>query len=143
MRSITIDTRFYTLFGVMKISSTLVAKAVKRAITKETVKILWTICLVAWEIFTFTVLKKFIVFHNIIILFEKEFSHSNDIMSSDIIICEVIHMAEKKKVDELITDSGVIVDKHTVQARYFIFLCNILTFALAILGIVAFVKGNF
>ncbi len=45
--------------------------------------------------------------------------------------------------DNYISDSGVIQSNKTKQARRFVFLCNIITAALAILGLIAFCKGFF
>ena len=49
---------------------------------------------------------------------------------------------EKTNKDILISDSGLTQDAHTKQARIFVLLCDILTIALIILGIVAFIKGG-
>ena len=45
--------------------------------------------------------------------------------------------------DELISDSGIIEDEHTKQARIFVFLCDIIAIILIVLGLIAFIKGNF
>lgn len=42
-----------------------------------------------------------------------------------------------------ISDEGIIENNKSKQTRQFVFLCNVLTFALAVLGLVAFIKGNF
>ncbi|MBQ7147722.1 MAG: hypothetical protein IJR96_03110 [Pseudobutyrivibrio sp.] len=52
-------------------------------------------------------------------------------------------MSEKKHSDEFISDSGIIESNKTKQARIFVFICNVLTLALAVLGLIAFIKGNF
>lgn len=44
--------------------------------------------------------------------------------------------------DNFISDSGVIQSNKTKQARRFVFLCNLLTLILAILGIIAFFHGT-
>ena len=52
-------------------------------------------------------------------------------------------MAEHKQKDTFISDSGIIESNKTKQARIFVFICNVLTLALAVLGLIAFIKGNF
>lgn len=44
--------------------------------------------------------------------------------------------------DILISDTGLTKDAHTKQAKIFVLLCDILTIALIVLGIVAFIKGG-
>ncbi len=53
-----------------------------------------------------------------------------------------MNIKEKKNKDILISDSGITKDIHTKQARAFVLLCNILTIALIILGLIAFIKGG-
>ena len=52
-------------------------------------------------------------------------------------------MSDRNNVDTFISDEGIIESNKSKQTRRFVFLCNVLTFALAVLGIVAFIKGNF
>ncbi len=53
-------------------------------------------------------------------------------------------MTEKKNNHKVyISDSGLMEDNNTKQAHLFIFLCNILTAVLAVIGLIAFVQGNF
>ncbi len=51
-------------------------------------------------------------------------------------------MTEHSKKNMLITDEGTYVNKKEIHSLIFVTLCRILTIALAILGVVAFVKGN-
>ena len=51
-------------------------------------------------------------------------------------------MKNKEKKDILISDSGLMKDAHTKQAKLFVLLCDFLTIALIILGIIAFIKGG-
>lgn len=64
-------------------------------------------------------------------------------MSSELYFREVIYMAEKKNSDSFISDSGIIVSNKTKQAKTFVFICNVLTLILAVLGFITFVIGNF
>jgi hypothetical protein len=52
-------------------------------------------------------------------------------------------MTLKDEKNTLISDDGVHTNNKTYQARRFVFICNILTLALAIIGAIAFIKGNF
>lgn len=52
-------------------------------------------------------------------------------------------MGDKELKSKLITDDGIINDGKTTQARIFVFLCNFISLCLAILGFLAFIKGNF
>lgn len=52
-------------------------------------------------------------------------------------------MARGKKEKLLISDHGVIVTKKNIHISVFIIICRVLTVVLAVLGILAFVKGNF
>ena len=52
-------------------------------------------------------------------------------------------MTDKQAKNTLISDSGIEQNNRTIQARRFVFLCNLLTLGLAILGILAFYIGNF
>ena len=45
--------------------------------------------------------------------------------------------------DNFISDSGVIQSNKTKQAKIFVFLCNFISLGLLILGVIAFIKGNF
>ncbi len=47
------------------------------------------------------------------------------------------------KHDNYISDSGIITSNKKVHITFFVFLCRALTFILAVLGILAFVEGNF
>lgn len=50
----------------------------------------------------------------------------------------------KKPTDEiLISDSGVTKTNKRLKVSLFVFLCNVMTLILAILGVLAFIKGNF
>ena len=51
-------------------------------------------------------------------------------------------MAEKNK-DILISDSGVVSSNKRLHVSIFVHLCRILSAALAVLGILAFIEGNF
>ena len=51
-------------------------------------------------------------------------------------------MESKKKDDKLITDAGIIENNQSKQAHRFVFLCDIISIALVILGIITFIKGN-
>jgi hypothetical protein len=51
----------------MKIAATFIPKTIQRTIAKQAIKILWLVRLVAREIFTFFILKKFIIIHTPII----------------------------------------------------------------------------
>lgn len=51
-------------------------------------------------------------------------------------------MIEKAKVETFISDSGIIENNKTKQARRFVFICNVLTLILVILGILAFFNGT-
>jgi hypothetical protein len=48
-----------------------------------------------------------------------------------------------KNDDKLITDSGIVENNKTKQAATFVLLCDICSMVLIILGLVAFIKGNF
>lgn len=52
-------------------------------------------------------------------------------------------MANSNRKDELISDSGILEDEHTKQARIFVFLCDIIAIVLIALGLIAFIKGTF
>ncbi len=52
-------------------------------------------------------------------------------------------MSDHDNMNTFISDEGIIETNQSKQTRRFVFLCNILTFALAVLGLVAFIKGNF
>ena len=52
-------------------------------------------------------------------------------------------MANKKGDDLLISDSGVSVDKNRKRATIFVISCRILSVILVVLGIAAFIEGNF
>lgn len=52
-------------------------------------------------------------------------------------------MGDKDLKSKLITDDGIIHDGKTTQSRIFVFLCNSISLCLAILGILAIIKGNF
>jgi hypothetical protein len=52
-------------------------------------------------------------------------------------------MANSNRKDELISDSGILEDEHTKQARIFVFLCDIVAIVLIALGLIAFIKGTF
>ncbi len=47
-----------------------------------------------------------------------------------------------KKDDKLITDSGIVENNKTKQAATFVFLCDLCSIILIILGLIAFIKGN-
>ncbi|SDH29577.1 hypothetical protein SAMN05421493_101162 [Pseudobutyrivibrio sp. 49] len=49
---------------------------------------------------------------------------------------------EGNNKDILISDSGLTKDARTKQAKIFVLLCDILTIALIVLGIIAFIKGG-
>ena len=49
----------------------------------------------------------------------------------------------KMSKDHFISDSGIIVNNKTIHVKIFVFLCRTLSLILAVLGILAFVKGNF
>lgn len=51
-------------------------------------------------------------------------------------------MKKKEEKDILISDAGLTKDAHTKQAKIFVLLCDILTIALIVLGIIAFIKGG-
>ena len=50
-------------------------------------------------------------------------------------------MLNKKKSDQLISDSGVFQDSRTTQSQIFVALCHIISLALILLGFIAFIKG--
>ena len=52
-------------------------------------------------------------------------------------------MNNHDNMDTFISDDGIIESNKSKQTKRFVFLCNVLTFALIVLGIVAFIKGNF
>ncbi|MBR5636399.1 MAG: hypothetical protein IKW81_05655 [Pseudobutyrivibrio sp.] len=52
-------------------------------------------------------------------------------------------MEDKELNKGLISDSGIIEDAHTKQAKIFVFLCDIIAICLIALGVIAFIKGNF
>ena len=52
-------------------------------------------------------------------------------------------MTTKENKDSLISDSGIIENAHTKQARIFVGLCHVVSLILIVLGIIAFYKGNF
>ena len=47
-----------------------------------------------------------------------------------------------KKDDKLITDSGIVESNKTKQAAAFVFLCDLCSIILIVLGLIAFIKGN-
>ena len=51
-------------------------------------------------------------------------------------------MKNKEEKDILISDFGLSKDAHTKQAKIFVLLCDIITIALIVLGIIAFIKGG-
>ncbi len=63
---------------------------------------------------------------------------------SGVIVCgwRECRMTNNRK-DELISDSGILEDEHTKQARIFVFLCDIVAIVLIALGLIAFIKGTF
>ena len=63
-------------------------------------------------------------------------------MSTDICL-RGISMGNKDLNSKLITDDGLIFDDKTKQAKIFVFLCNFISLGLLILGVIAFIKGNF
>ena len=52
-------------------------------------------------------------------------------------------MVKKPQKKVVISDSGVITSKKDIHAFHFVLLCRLLSIALAIIGILAFVEGNF
>lgn len=52
-------------------------------------------------------------------------------------------MADHNERDTFISDSGLIETNKSKQTKRFVFLCNLITIGLAILGLVALIKGNF
>jgi hypothetical protein len=52
-------------------------------------------------------------------------------------------MGKKDNKNVLIHDDGTIVDNKSTQTLIFVVLCRILTVCLALLGLAAFIKGNF
>ena len=52
-------------------------------------------------------------------------------------------MANKKGDELFISDSGLMVDKNRKRAAIFVVACRILSIVLIILGIAAFIEGNF
>ncbi len=63
----TINARLYPTIGIGKITATLIPQTIKRTITKQTIEILRIVCLMTWEIFTFSILKEFVMLHSSII----------------------------------------------------------------------------
>lgn len=47
-----------------------------------------------------------------------------------------------KKNNMLITDDGTYVNKKDTHSMMFVALCRVLTFALIVLGLIAFITGN-
>ena len=45
--------------------------------------------------------------------------------------------------DQFISDSGIITTKKTRNITIFVFLCRAISVFLAVLGVLAFVEGNF
>lgn len=52
-------------------------------------------------------------------------------------------MPSKKEKDILISDFGVTTSNKKVRTSLFVFICRALSLILAILGLLAFIKGNF
>ncbi len=52
-------------------------------------------------------------------------------------------MSKKHEPVAFISDSGIIESNNSKRTKIFCFICNILSVALGILGLIAFVKGNF
>ncbi|WP_155830523.1 hypothetical protein [Butyrivibrio sp. NC3005] len=52
-------------------------------------------------------------------------------------------MPKNKKEDLLISDSGVKEDLNQRRVTAFVIICRILTIVLIILGVIAFLEGNF
>ena len=52
-------------------------------------------------------------------------------------------MAKKKHEDLYISDSGVMVDRSFKKVTFFVVSCRIMSFILAVLGVLAFIEGNF
>jgi hypothetical protein len=52
-------------------------------------------------------------------------------------------MPDNSTKSQLISDSGVIDNKKILHTKIFVALCRILSLILAIIGMLAFVEGNF
>ena len=52
-------------------------------------------------------------------------------------------MTEDKHKNVLISDDGITTTRKHIKVNLFVFLCRAVSLALAALGILAFVKGNF
>lgn len=52
-------------------------------------------------------------------------------------------MKKQKEEHFYISDSGLMEDNNTKQARRFVFMCNVVTLVLAVLGLIVFIEGNF
>ena len=52
-------------------------------------------------------------------------------------------MGKNRDRDIFISDDGVETSKKRLYSNTFIFLCNVISVVLVILGILAFVEGNF
>ncbi|MCR5476273.1 MAG: hypothetical protein K6E92_01450 [Lachnospiraceae bacterium] len=51
-------------------------------------------------------------------------------------------MLSNKSTDNFISDEGIITTKKRVKVTFFVYLCRVLTIALAILGVMALIIGN-
>jgi len=58
-----INTRLNALLSIVKIAAALIPQTIQRTIAKQAIKILWLVRLVARKVFTFFILKKFIIIH--------------------------------------------------------------------------------
>jgi hypothetical protein len=52
-------------------------------------------------------------------------------------------MVRNKKSNVLISDDGITTTRKNIHVNLFVFLCRAVSAALAILGLLAFLKGNF
>ncbi|MBQ7614688.1 MAG: hypothetical protein IJU77_06545 [Butyrivibrio sp.] len=52
-------------------------------------------------------------------------------------------MAKKQDKDQFISDSGIITTNKTTHITIFVFLCRAVSVVLAVLGVLAFIEGNF
>lgn len=52
-------------------------------------------------------------------------------------------MPDNSPKSQLISDSGVIDSKKELHTKIFVTLCRIMSLALSIIGILAFIEGNF
>ncbi len=52
-------------------------------------------------------------------------------------------MGKNRDKDIFISDKGVETSKRRLYSNAFIFLCNVISAVLVILGVLAFVEGNF